>query len=175
MRTDQRPDDPAVGLRKGKLVDRGRIVPLEPSLTDRPLLNFDRTEDAVILFTKLHNASPDNLLVLNNLAWNLRDSDPDKAMEFAERAQELRPDSPAIKSTMAVIIGDSDSERALRLIREAQRGDPDNPAYGFRNAMVLGEIGRKEEAIVVLRKLLREHPDFEDTSRAKRRLIELDR
>ncbi|GAB5450564.1 MAG: PEP-CTERM system TPR-repeat protein PrsT [Halioglobus sp.] len=135
----------------------------------------ERQEDAVVLFTKMLQEQPDSPLVLNNLAWNLRDSDRKRAREYGERALELNPDSHAIKSTVAVIVAKDDSERALRLIREAQRGDQDSPVYRYRNAMILGEIGRKQEAIVVLRKLLREHPDFEQASQAKQLLIKLDR
>jgi Tfp pilus assembly protein PilF len=61
---------------------------------------------AIEHYRKVIVLQPDNLLVLNNLAYMLLDraQSPDEALKFAERAKELAPDNAMIDDTIGWIL-----------------------------------------------------------------------
>jgi Tfp pilus assembly protein PilF len=61
---------------------------------------------AIEHYRKVIALQPDNLLVLNNLAYMLLDraQSPDEALKFAERAKELAPDNALIDDTIGWIL-----------------------------------------------------------------------
>ena len=68
-----------------------------------------------------------NLIALNNLAWNIRLNNPAKALEYINRAVELVPEQPEILDTLAVIQHlNGEHKRALRNVRRALEKTPDN-------------------------------------------------
>ena len=77
----------------------------------------NRQDEATATYKILEQDVPDNPRVLNNLAWSLKDSDPVKGVEYAQKADKLDPDNPLIMDTLAIlllIIGSVPATRAGR-------------------------------------------------------------
>lgn len=90
-------------------------------------------------------------LILNNLAWLLRDSDPDRARRYAERALRSDPDSAAIKDTLGyLLVRGGDLYRGIDLLREANQARPTDPAIGYHYADALARLDRDAQARMVL-------------------------
>jgi predicted Zn-dependent protease len=102
-------------------------------------------------------------LILNNLAWLLRDSDPQRARKYAERALRSDPDSAAIKDTLGyLLVRAGELYRGADLLREANRARPTDPTIGFHYAEALARLDRDAQARVVLLGLLdKEFPELE--------------
>ena len=64
----------------------------------------------------LNKSNPNNLLVLNNLAWSLSESRDSRALAFAEQALKLKPDNPAVMDTLGwILVQQGQPERGLKL------------------------------------------------------------
>lgn len=133
-----------------------------------------RTEDATRQYEDILRTSQDNPVALNDLAWNLKESDPGKALAFAEKANSIAPDSPSIMDTMAtILLMTGDTARARRLIGEALEKQPDSPTFHFRRAMLLETTGDTEAAIVELTTLLEKNQAFPERGEAESMLTRL--
>ena len=114
-----------------------------------------------------------NPLILNNLAWLLRDSDPAQARAYAERALLGDPSSAAIMDTLGSLLVESgDLDRALTLLEAAHRAEPRDATIGFHYAFALANAGRKVEARVLLLDLVDKR--FPEQQAAQALLAELD-
>lgn len=97
---------------------------------------------------------PDNPVVLNNLAWVSNQLKEPKALEYAERANELAPGNPAIMDTLGWILAEEGQlERGLELLGRASELAP--RAYNIRLnfAKALVKAGRKDAARKELQQL----------------------
>ena len=113
-----------------------------------------------------------NPLILNNLAWLLRETDPQRALGYAERALRGDPGSPAIKDTLGILlVRHGDLRRGLRLLEEAARAEPADATIGFHYAEALAKADRDAEARVVLLNLMRR--DFPERADAEALLRQL--
>lgn len=118
--------------------------------------------------------SPDNLVALNNLAWQLKDSNPKQALKYAEQANTLAPKATGIADTLAVVLlKNGQAERALRMSRELTEQHPDNPTFAYHRAMILAETGRTDEAKSLLTDLLDNIESFPGRGEAERLLEQL--
>lgn len=98
---------------------------------------------------------PDNALVLNNLAWLVRTTDVDEALDFIARADRIVPNSPQIKDTNAMVeLERGKFERALNLNQKALDSAQDDPNIRFNRAQILSRAGQKDEAADLLRELV---------------------
>ena len=123
--------------------------------------------EAISVYTGMLKQTPDNVAVLNNLAWLLQDSDPKQALEYAEKAHSLAPDSSAVTDTLAVMVSKSDPSRAQLLIREALDASPGNPGYRYHQALIYKRAGDHEQALRVVTKLLEDTSDFPEADEAR--------
>ncbi|HXI38634.1 MAG TPA: tetratricopeptide repeat protein [Bryobacteraceae bacterium] len=57
-------------------------------------------------YKKILETQPDNLLVLNNLAYDLAENkeQQDEALRYAQKAAELAPDAPAVQNTLGWVL-----------------------------------------------------------------------
>ena len=90
---------------------------------------------------------PNNALILNNLAWAAGQMKSPKALEYAEKANELAPNQPAIMDTLAVLIADKgDTAKAIELLKKAVSLAPQAASIQLNLAKTLIKAGKKEDA-----------------------------
>lgn len=105
---------------------------------------------------------PENLIVLNNLAWLLRDSDPKRALKLAETALELGGERPEILDTAGWLLANSGQhERGLRLLQQAVLLAPHLPSIRYHQALAYEHAQRYSEALEVLAEVSIEALDAE--------------
>lgn len=110
-----------------------------------------RTKEAIARYESLLDKSPNQPWALNNLAWLLRDSEPERALALAAKALELAPDSAAILDTNgALLAAQGQQEPALQHFRNAVKLAPDVPEIRLHLARALVETRAFEEARSVL-------------------------
>jgi putative PEP-CTERM system TPR-repeat lipoprotein len=112
---------------------------------------------------------PDNVLILNNLAWNLRLEDPQKALEYIRRATRIAPHQPNLLDTLAVIESLNGNHKAAQdTIGRALAGAPHDASMRYHQAMIEAELGETESAVAALELLLAENTgDFPERSEAE--------
>ncbi len=131
-------------------------------------------DKALVEFKKVLQKDEKNVIALNDLAWHLRDKQPARALEYAERAAELAPESAAIMDTLAVVLlKNGDIERARRQIERALAKKPKKPAFRYHGAMIAAAAGDKTSAIKALQSLLGEGGVFSEKAEARQLLAEL--
>lgn len=107
-------------------------------------------------------------IVLNDMAWHLRESDPDRALELADRAHTIAPKSASIMDTLVVILIErGDTRRAERVLEEAMEIAPDSPTLHYRRAMLLDTRGETKQAIAELSLILEKKQDFPERADAE--------
>ena len=86
-------------------------------------------------------------MILNNLAWAAGQAKSPKAIEYAEKANQLAPDQPAFMDTLAMLLAErGESGKAIDLLRKALLKSPQASAIQFNLAKVLIAAGKKDEA-----------------------------
>ncbi|MBR9912418.1 MAG: PEP-CTERM system TPR-repeat protein PrsT [Gammaproteobacteria bacterium] len=131
-----------------------------------------RPSDAVSQYKKVLESAPDNLLVMNNLAWELRDTSPKQALEYAERAYKQAGSSRQIADTLAfLLMKNKDYQRALRVSETATAdlsvGEGD-PTLFYHRALILESNGKSSEAKNILQALLASADNFPDRPEAEK-------
>lgn len=178
-----------VNLAEAQWLDKdmeGGLATLEKWLKDNPedvqvqfslanaYLTFGRESQAKTAFTKLNELAPNNIIVLNNLAWLLRKEKPALALKYAEKAFELAPNGAMIMDTLGTILLEQNQfERAERLLRQASEITPQSLSIRYRLARALAGSGNKAEARRVLSALLGEKKPFPEQKAARSLLSQL--
>ena len=103
--------------------------------------------NATVHYRKLLDFDPNNVVVLNNLAWvegQLKDS---KAIEHAEKANTLAPNQPAVMDTLGVLLVEKgDTARGIELLQKAAAMAPQASAIRLNLAKALIKTGQKDAA-----------------------------
>jgi len=118
---------------------------------------------------------PNNIQVLNNLAWSLRLENPVNALATIRRAVAIAPGRPDLLDTLAVIEHlAGDHAGADRDIQRALEGSPGNVTMRFHQAMIAAARGEKDHAIAILEELLaRDGGAFPERAEAEKLLLSL--
>lgn len=102
---------------------------------------------AVEQYRALLRSQPDNAVLLNNLAWAAAKVKDPKAVEYAEKANQLSPDQPRILDTLGTLLADKgDSGRAVQMLRRAVQIAPSDAGIRLNFARVLLQSGDKAGA-----------------------------
>ncbi|PLX63017.1 XrtA/PEP-CTERM system TPR-repeat protein PrsT [Sedimenticola selenatireducens] len=118
---------------------------------------------AVKYYQRALVVSPESVLVLNNLAWALRSTDPALALIYAQKANRLKPGSVSLMDTLAMVyLANSDFEAALRTIKEVLYLEPDNPTLRYHEALINATAGNNSQAVQILTELLGKTQDFSE-------------
>jgi cellulose synthase operon protein C len=92
-------------------------------------------------------SQPNNPLVLNNLAWTLGQTKSPKAVEYAEKANQLAPNQPPYMDTLAMLLADKgDVAKAIDLLQKSINIAPQANGIRLNLAKTLIRAGRKDEA-----------------------------
>jgi len=128
-----------------------------------------RGEDALAAtaYKDLLTMMPDDVIVMNNLAWTLRASDNARALELVRAALAESPASPAILDTQAMVLMHAgEYEKALAVLDDVQATVGDNvPSLAFHRAQILAAAERNEEARMILSDLI-DLPPFPEQRQA---------
>lgn len=90
---------------------------------------------------------PNHPLVLNNLAWISGKTGSPKAIEYAQKANQLAPNQPAFMDTLAMLLAEKgESEKAIELLRKAMAISPQAASIQMNLAKVLIAVGKKDDA-----------------------------
>jgi Flp pilus assembly protein TadD len=117
---------------------------------------------AAVPLEQLNKLMPNNLSVLNNLAWASRNTDPRRSLTWARQAAQLAPDNPGIRDTLAmVLLANGEADAALDIIDELQKNIPDQPGLALHRAEILAALGRDNEAREILDALIAEGKSVE--------------
>jgi predicted Zn-dependent protease len=106
---------------------------------------------------------PEDALALNNLAWVSHQLKDPKALEYAEKANQLAPDNAAILDTLGeLLLEKGDVKRAVEMHQKAVELAPDSAALRMNLARALIKDGQKEPAkkeLGILEKLGDKYPN----------------
>lgn len=117
---------------------------------------------------------PNNALVLNNLAWVSGEMKSPKAMEYAEKANQIAPNQPAFMDTLAMLLAArGENAKAIELLQKAMALAPQAAAIQLNLAKVLVGAGKKDEArkeLDALAKLGEKFPGQAEVTRLQKEL-----
>jgi predicted Zn-dependent protease len=117
---------------------------------------------------------PEHALALNNLAWLLRDEDPERALEYAQRAVKAAPEAPAILDTLGVLlVAQGQTEQGLTVLRQAAQIPGGPPELRYHLAQALVRAGKSAEAREILTGLLGDSAGFAERPGAEALLRDL--
>jgi len=113
--------------------------------------------------------SPDEPLLLNNLANLYALTQDSRALETITKAQKLSPEDPAINDTLGwLLVQSGDTEQGLRYLREAHFRKGDDPEIRYHIAVALYKLGRNDESLNELNKILKLKQDFKGIEHARK-------
>jgi putative PEP-CTERM system TPR-repeat lipoprotein len=124
-------------------------------------------KEAITHYEWLQEKQPDNVPVLNNLAWAYHQVKDSRAVDTAERAYKLKPDSPAVADTLGLILVEQgNTKRGIELLQKAVTGAPG--ALGIRYHLAQGwlKAGDKSKARDELERLLSTGEKFPERAEA---------
>lgn len=116
----------------------------------------NRMEDARRTYLKLDKVMPNNTIALNNLAWLMKDTNPKRALNYAEKAIKNDPENPYIQDTLAMLwLENGDPQKALVYSEKAATAAPEFEDIQYNYARILIANNRNSEAKKILSKLLK--------------------
>ena len=112
----------------------------------------NQVDMAIEQYSRVLEINGNNLVALNNLAWYLRDTNPQQALEYAKRANEIKPESATLMDTLAVVLlKNGETHKAQRTIARALANAPNNLTMRYHSAMIDASAGDKASAIKTLK------------------------
>lgn len=131
-------------------------------------------KDAISQYEWLRQKQPDNVLVLNNLAWAYFQTKDARALETAERAYKLAPDNPSVSDTLGIqLVQTGNVKRGLELLEKAAKAAPNVPEIRFHLAQAWIKVGEKSKARGELERALSINEKFSNHVEALNLLKEL--
>eukprot|EP00003_Mantamonas_plastica_P029183 TRINITY_DN6871_c1_g4_i1.p1 TRINITY_DN6871_c1_g4~~TRINITY_DN6871_c1_g4_i1.p1 ORF type:complete len:918 (-),score=96.52 TRINITY_DN6871_c1_g4_i1:14-2767(-) len=102
-------------------------------------------------YETLLDIAPDNVIVLNNLAWLYHEEGNERAIELAGRAYELSPANAAIADTYGWILFKAGrADESLPVLEKAYQLEPDSEEIAVHLAEAYKAAGRTAEAKAIL-------------------------
>ena len=165
--------DGAISLLSGWLSDNPEDVSVYVALAD-VYINTNNAQLAIDQYIKALKYAPDNLVVLNNLAWFLRDTEPEKSVDYALQAARIDGESADVQDTLALaLLANGQLIEARDAIARALAKIPDNASMRYHRALIQLASGQKSSAISELNAVLRGDDDFQERSEAEALLKKL--
>jgi putative PEP-CTERM system TPR-repeat lipoprotein len=137
-------------------------------------LKRGRYKEAITQYEWLQKKQPDNVLVLNNLAWAYHQAKDTRAMETAERAYKLKPDNAAVADTLGwMLVEQGNTKRGLELLQQAATAAPNALEIRYHLAQGWLKSGDKSKARGELERLLSTDAKFPQRAAAQNLLEQL--
>jgi putative PEP-CTERM system TPR-repeat lipoprotein len=127
-----------------------------------------RNKEAIAHYETINRLTPNNALLLNNLA-NLYLLEKDRrALATAEQALKLAPNSPVVQDTLGwILVQQGQAPRGLEWLKKAVAQAPRQAAIRYHHAAALAQTGSKAQARKELEKLLADTPKFPEADAAR--------
>ena len=120
------------------------------------------------LYEEVLTEVPDSPLLLNNLALIYLHKEDSRALEYAQKAYQAIPASPQIADTLGwVLVRIGHPGEGLRYLRDAQSRAADDPGIGYHIATALADLGRRQEAMAELSRVLQPRAEFDEREEAE--------
>lgn len=132
-----------------------------------------RQQEALTAYREALKLSPENGVVLNNLAWVISETggDLDEALTLAQHARQQLPKSNATLDTIGwIYLKKNLTASAIEVFRELVGTEPDNPTFHYHYAMALAQKEDHAGAMQELKTALQHHPD-QNTEKKIKQLI----
>jgi len=130
-------------------------------------LKIGNYRNAIEHYEWLLQKQPNNVLVLNNLAWAYQQIKDKRALETAERAYKLKPDNAAIADTLGwLLVEQGNTMRGLELLRKAVAAAPQALEIRYHLAQAWLKAGDKSNARNELERLLATDAKFPQQAEA---------
>jgi tetratricopeptide (TPR) repeat protein len=161
------------------LIKAREIVPESEAVLAQLGLVLDqagRKPDARQAYEASLKVGPNNVVVLNNLAYLMAETnaDLDVALTYAQKAQTLDPHTPEISDTYGwILLKKSLAEQAIPVFKDLVNRVPGNSTYRFHLAMAYSQKGDSKDAIEELREALKHSPAKEEQQRIQELLSKL--
>ncbi len=130
-------------------------------------------DDAERSLKQVLDVQPNNVPALNNLAWIYQQKGDTTAQSLAHKAYLLSP-TPQVADTLGWILATQGKpDVALMLLRQASAQLTTDGTVQFHYAFALNAVGKKDEAVSVLRPIVLGKAEFDEKPAAKRMFDEL--
>jgi tetratricopeptide (TPR) repeat protein len=104
-------------------------------------------------YEALLDAAPDNIVVLNNLAWLYHEQGDKRAIDLARKAYELNPENAAVADTYGwIMLKSGDHQASIPILEKAHELQPDSEEIALHLAEAYRTVGKNSDARRVLEK-----------------------
>jgi putative PEP-CTERM system TPR-repeat lipoprotein len=125
-------------------------------------------------YMRLNASNPNNLMILNNLAWALFETGDKRAATFAEQALKLAPNNPAVMDTLGwILVQQKQTARGIKLLQQALNKAPDAAEIQYHLAAAYAQSGDTVRARGELERLLANGLAFPQEAEARALLKQL--
>jgi len=125
-------------------------------------------------FKAILNKQENNIIVLNNLAWNYLKQGKPEALALAKKVYDKAPKSPDIADTYAVILLEQgDKKLALDILKVAVKAAPKSMDIQYHLALAYSKNAQKRQAIKILQNLEKQSAYFSEKKAASELLSAL--
>ena len=139
-------------------------------------LKVGNTDLAIGHHEFLAQTSPQDVVIINNLASLYYRRGDKRAYEYAKRAYEMAPEQPHTIDTYGwMLVQKGDVQQGLKLLRNAQARSSGQPEIGYHIAVALDALGRHEEALREIQGVIDLGKKFKDEDEARKLLERLKR
>lgn len=129
---------------------------------------------AIVEYEGMLKKQPDNLTALNNLAWAYQQVKDPRALQYAEKAYELKSDNAAVVDTLGwMLVEQGKTERGLELLERAVSLAPDAQEIRYHLAQAWLKAGDRVKARDELERILSGGAKFPQEQEATQLLKEL--
>lgn len=131
-------------------------------------------EEMLDYYQRVLDADATNVVAINNLAWYLRDSDPERALTLAKRARKLAPHSPVVLDTLAAVeFAAGNLDDASAAVEQGLQIDAEDTSLRYRKALIMAARGNTAQAIDILSDVLASDQNFPERNLARIQLVRL--
>ncbi|BBJ22847.1 XrtA/PEP-CTERM system TPR-repeat protein PrsT [Candidatus Nitrotoga sp. AM1P] len=133
-----------------------------------------KNKEAIEQYETILRQEPKYVPALNNLAWLYQQEKDSRALEYAEKANQLTPDNPAILDTLGwILVEQGKISRGLPLLQKASSLAPKVAEIQYHLVLGLVKSGDKIKARNELEHLLDTNKDFSKIEEARALLNQL--